>query len=150
MKHPEEEQRDVFAHLDRFSLDSIQFGCRRFRGVVVTLMPTVCLRALQTVEIHPGVDATDERRYLDVFGGRCVSAAKLKKGYIVAWSFKRPIDIPGALIGLEVAERSVLFPNEEEAGQYLLALIQSSTIGKLTLGRFMPDAEFLQVRRFYR
>lgn len=148
VKHAEEEQHDVFAHLDRFSLDSVQFSCRQFRFVAETLMTTVCLRVLQNVEIHPGEDTNQKHRSLDALEGHCGLAAKVQKAYVVSWSFQRPLCVPGSLTALESTERRVLFRNEDEAGLYLLGLMKSSTIGKLTLGRFMPDAEFVQVRRF--
>ncbi|KAH7699148.1 hypothetical protein AAVH_33749, partial [Aphelenchoides avenae] len=107
-------------------------------------MTTVCLRVLQNVEIHPGEDTNQKHRSLDALEGHCGLAAKVQKAYVVSWSFQRPLCVPGSLTALESTERRVLFRNEDEAGLYLLGLMKSSTIGKLTLGRFMPDAEFVQ------
>ncbi|KAH7725864.1 hypothetical protein AAVH_06707 [Aphelenchoides avenae] len=49
VRQPTEILKDVFAPLDRWALDGIQLGCRRFRNVIKKSMSGVCLRQLDSV-----------------------------------------------------------------------------------------------------
>ncbi|KAH7706164.1 hypothetical protein AAVH_26614 [Aphelenchoides avenae] len=148
---PQEVIADVFAPLSRFDNDSAQFSCRRFRGIIEKRMTTVCLRDLRHVEMRrmrkeevhdPHTHCRGERFKSATMG----EASKEQVGwsYIVRCEFIREVGRPSKGDGQDKVKRNVMFRLAKDAGQYLLGLILSSTLGSLVFDACTPQEAFFK------
>ncbi|KAH7707696.1 hypothetical protein AAVH_25071 [Aphelenchoides avenae] len=147
---PQEVLADVFAPLSRFNIDSAQFTCRRFRGIVETRMTTVCLRDLRHVEMRRMGKEKVHDPHTHCRGDRLKSenmgeASKEQDwSYIVRCEFTRKIGTQSKGEGQDEVKRSVMFRLAKDAGQYLLGLIRSSTLGSLVFDACTPQEAFFK------
>ncbi|KAH7706163.1 hypothetical protein AAVH_26613 [Aphelenchoides avenae] len=164
---PQEVHVDVSAPLSRFDTDSVQFSCRRFRGIIETQLTTVCLRELRHVEMrrrerkrlihkdelqrawnpHLETDLKDcpkvHNLHMHCRGDRFKSNSmgseeKADWSYIVRCEFIREFGTQSKGDGQDEVKRNVMFRLAKDAGQYLIGLILSSTLGSLVFDACTP------------